>query len=69
MKDSPTCRVPHYYRLLLVVLLGLMAPRCGSDVNVTFNLRNPCSTDGLPGEGCQLIRVVVSEAAADSESA
>lgn len=59
MKNSPTRRVPHY-RLLLVVLLGLMVPRCGSDVNVTFNLINPCTSDVLYGEGCLFIRLVVS---------
>jgi len=52
---------------LLVVLLGLMVPRCGSDVNVTFNLINPCKSDVLYGEGCQFIRLVVSSLSAGDD--
>ena len=63
MKKGSTRRIPHY-RLLLLVLLGLMIPRCGSDVNVTFNLLNPCRTDVLYGEECQFIRLVVSSLSA-----
>jgi hypothetical protein len=41
-----------------------MVPRCGSDVNVTFNLIDPCSSDVLYEEGCQFIRLVVSSLSA-----
>lgn len=63
MKNGSTRRIPHY-RLLLLALLGLMIPRCGSDVSISFNLINPCSTDVLFGEDCQFIRLVVSSLSA-----
>ena len=66
MKKGSTRRIPHY-RLLLLVLLGLMIPRCGSDVKVTFNLINPCKSDILFGEGCQFIRLVVSSLSAGDD--
>jgi hypothetical protein len=63
MKDSSRFQVPGS-RLFLVVLLGLVASECGSDVNVSFNLINPCKTDVLGNEGCQFIRLVVSSLSA-----
>jgi hypothetical protein len=66
MKKGSTRRIPHY-RLVLLVLLGLMIPRCGSDVEVTFNLINPCKSDVLFGEGCQFIRLVVSSLSAGDD--
>lgn len=59
MKDSSTFRVPGS-KILLVVLLSLAMSECGSDVNITFNLINPCRTDVLGDEDCQFIRLVVS---------
>jgi hypothetical protein len=59
MKDSSRFQVTGY-RIVLVVLLSLAMTECGSDVDITFNLINPCRTDVLGDEGCQFIRLVVS---------
>jgi hypothetical protein len=66
MKNSSTFRVPGS-KIILVVLLSLAMSECGSDVNFTFNLINPCRTNVLGDEECQFIRLVVSSLSAGDD--